>query len=53
MSENPFCGSGTINRLEGAIMDFFKGDIIAKVGAEAIFGIGIKPNVISKKGSLF
>ncbi len=32
-------------------MDFFKGKLIAKVGAEAIFGIGIAPGIISKKGT--
>ncbi len=51
MSQNPYCGSGTKNRLEGALMDFFKGKLIAKVGAEAIFGIGIAPGIISKKGT--
>ena len=33
-------------------MNFFKGTLIAKVGAEAIFGIGIAPGILSKKGSI-
>lgn len=50
MNEHPDYGSGSKNRLESRLMKDFPGRLVAKVGAEACYAIGLAPGVISEKG---
>jgi L-asparaginase II len=50
MNGHPSLGSGKKGRLEAALMKAFPGTLIAKVGAEGFFAVGIAPGVIDEYG---
>lgn len=50
MSQYPDMGSGRIGRLEAVIMRHFAGKVVAKVGAEGFFALGIAPGLLSRVG---
>lgn len=50
MNGHPTLGSGSIGRLEAKLMQLFPGRLIAKVGAEAFFAVGIAPGVLDEYG---
>lgn len=47
---NPGYGSGKTGRLEAALMLVSSGRIVAKVGAEGFYGVGIAPGVLGVRG---
>jgi L-asparaginase II len=50
MNQNPEYVSGTRNRLENTLMRTFPGKLVAKVGAEACYTVGIAPGVVDERG---
>lgn len=50
MNGHPTMGSGRTGRLEAALMQLFPGEVIAKVGAEGLFIVGIAPGVVHERG---
>lgn len=50
MNEHPEYGSGSKNRLEAKLMRDFPGTVVAKVGAEACYTVGIAPGVLHEDG---
>jgi L-asparaginase II len=50
MNSYPANGSGKEGRLEAKLMQMFPGKLIAKVGAEGFFAIGLAPGVLDKRG---
>lgn len=50
MNDCPAYGSGTSGRLEADLMTNYPGKLVAKVGAEGFFAIGIAPGVIDERG---
>jgi L-asparaginase II len=47
---NPTYGSGSRGRLEAPLMTLGRGKLIAKVGAEGFYAVGIAPGVIGEAG---
>jgi L-asparaginase II len=47
---NPSYGSGKQGRLEAALMELGGGKLIAKVGAEGFYAVGIAPGLVGKAG---
>jgi L-asparaginase II len=50
MNGHPTMGSGSVGRLEAALMALFPGQVIAKVGAEGLFIVGVAPGVLDTCG---
>jgi L-asparaginase II len=50
MNDRPVYGSGTSGRIEAELMTKYPGKLVAKVGAEGFFAVGIAPGVIDKHG---
>jgi L-asparaginase II len=50
MNRHPSLGSGKRGRLEAALMKALPGKLVAKVGAEGFFAVGIAPGVIDEYG---
>ena len=46
----PSYGSGKVGRLEARLMEVGKGRLVAKVGAEGFYAVGIAPGVIGERG---
>lgn len=47
---HPTYGSGKLGRLEAQLMAAGKGNLVAKVGAEGVYGVGIAPGVLGERG---
>lgn len=50
MNARPVYGSGTSGRIEAELMTNYPGKLVAKVGAEGLFAVGIAPGIIDKHG---
>lgn len=50
MNAHPTLGSGAVGRLEAALMALFPGQVIAKVGAEGLFIVGVAPGILDECG---
>lgn len=51
MSSHPTIGSGAVDRLDAALMRAGEGLLIAKVGAEGVYAVGIAPGVVCEQGA--
>ena len=50
ITARPSYGSAAVGRLEAALMEVGGGRLLAKVGAEGVYGVGIAPGVVGKRG---
>ena len=50
MNDRPEYGSGTSGRIEAELMKKYPGKLVAKVGAEGFFAVGIAPGVVDERG---
>ncbi|HUX08676.1 MAG TPA: asparaginase [Acidobacteriota bacterium] len=50
ITANPTYGSGKVGRLEALLMQIGEGKLIAKVGAEGFYAVGVTPGVIGRTG---
>lgn len=50
ITARPSYGSAAVGRLEAVLMEVGGGRLLAKVGAEGVYGVGIAPGVVGKHG---